>query len=138
MGTCHILPCNEKHGATDCVNGECLCAEDTCSADGYTCAAQEGDAGETGDAGAADDSGDAPELSEALVQELSTDATIAQLKAKVGRLSKQLAQTQGHSNSSMVLFGVCALLSSAAAVITTFVVLRKRTTSQASEPLLAQ
>merc|ERR1719323_1701700 len=37
VGTCKLFHCKKKHGATDCVDGECLCAGDTCSADGFTC-----------------------------------------------------------------------------------------------------
>mmetsp|Transcript_104879 Transcript_104879/g.295428 ORF Transcript_104879/g.295428 Transcript_104879/m.295428 type:complete len:208 (-) Transcript_104879:87-710(-) len=39
VGTCRLFGCSAKHGATDCVDGVCLCAGDTCSEDDYTCSA---------------------------------------------------------------------------------------------------
>lgn len=37
-GTCRIFGCDKRRGATSCINGQCMCADDFCSKDGGRCA----------------------------------------------------------------------------------------------------
>jgi len=126
VGSCLVFGCDKKHGATDCVDGKCLCAEGSCSADGITCLAVGARANTT-------------QLSEADVKELSSDASIARLEAKVERLSAQLrARGEGGAGSAGVaLLGAIALVSPIAAASVAWAVRRGRW-SPSREALLAQ